>query len=428
MTVLQRLFGTVPQHCRVVTRCGPCTFGQSVFNSVIQAADGNNAVAVTSINAAAGSPDGKSKEGQGTSKKTLIDRNQLHWDEILVNLTEEAMAKDAAVVDDETGMDETSNKNCAYGTKICLDLFNTNDLTRPPPPPPLPKTIQHRTWEAIPMGRAKNCPTLASSRRQEDPRSFDPKSIQKNSNSSKKKKNSKKKTFVSLAVVGLVMDPTGDHLLLTKRPTYMRSFPGAFVLPGGSVDDGETLCQAATREIYEETNIVVPVDGWTLESVWESVYPTSSLLGPISAHHIVCYLSGRALLPDGDEESDDNCVNGRLSVERRRRLPTMRLCDDEVDGAVWLSRDDMEWIIQASSSKSSDTFDFYKPQQQQQDQRIVDLICTKTDRRTGSVTTTSVPISLSDASGIYPTVNDDGSVCGMAQGSLFALERFCSKE
>ena len=442
MTVLQRLFGTgtVPHNCRVVTRYGPCRFGQSVFNSVIQTVDENTAVADTStstpIYAAAaggggGSPDGKYKEANSSSKNRRNDRHQQHWDEILVNLTEETVSNDSFVAyddDDETGTDDTSNKNYDHNTLICLDLFSTNDGTRPPLQP---NTIQHRIWEAVPMGRAKNCPTLSSSRREQDTQSFDPTSIEEDCNGSKnsKKKNNKKKAFVSLAVVGLVMDPTGDHVLLTRRPTHMRSFPGSFVFPGGSVDDGETICQAATREIYEETKLEVPVDGWKLESIWESVYPTSSLLGPISAHHIVCYLSGRALLPGGDEKSGGGDVNGRRPVERQRRLPTIRLCDDEVDGAVWLSRNDMEWIIQASSSKPSDTFVFDKPQQQQhQDERIVDLISTKTDRHTGSVITTSVPIPLSDTSGIYPTINDDGSVCGMAQGSLFALERFCSNK
>ena len=430
---MQHLFATVQHNCRVVTRYGgPCRFGQSVFNSLTQTVDENTAVTDTSTSIyAAGSPDGKCKEGNGSCKKRKIDRNQQHWDEILVNLTEETVANDSFVASDdddgETGTDEASNKNCGHSTLICLDLFNTNDGTRPPLQP---NTFQHRTWEAIPLGRAKNCPTLSSSQRQEDPRFFDPTRIEENWNISinNKKKNKKKKAFVSLAVVGLVMDPTGNNLLLTRRPAHMGSFPGAFVFPGGSVDDGETIFKAATREIYEETNLVVPVDGWKLESIWESVYPTSSSLGPISAHHIVCYLSGQALLPGGDGESGGDDVNGRRLVERQPRLPTLRLCDDEVDGAVWLSRNDMEWIVQASSSKSSDTFDFDNPQQQRQDERIVDLISTKTNRHTGSVISTSVPIPLRDTSGIYPTINDDGGVCGMAQGSLFALERFCSNK
>jgi 8-oxo-dGTP pyrophosphatase MutT (NUDIX family) len=282
------------------------------------------------------------------------------------------------------------------------------------------------------MGRAKNCPTLSSSSSSSTAAASKTNNNNNNNNSSSSSSSNnntdnntdnnqtttkKEKPFVSTAVVGLVT--TGDHLLLTRRPSYMRSFPGAFVFPGGGVHDGETLSQAATREVYEETNVTVPVDNWNLECVWESVYPTSTSIGPISAHHIVCYLSGRALPDDDDDEDHDDTTTKELNQPandgRHVRLPTVKLCDDEVDGAIWLSRDDMEWIIQSSSGKDVDAF--------YQEKRTVDLITTK--RLLSTMTIDHIP--LCDASGIYPRLNDEGSVCGMAQGSLFALEHFCSK-
>ena len=53
-----------------------------------------------------------------------------------------------------------------------------------------------------------------------------------------------------LAAVALVLHQDGERVLLTRRPTSMRIFPGAWVLPGGSVDAAdESLGAAALREV-----------------------------------------------------------------------------------------------------------------------------------------------------------------------------------
>jgi 8-oxo-dGTP pyrophosphatase MutT (NUDIX family) len=49
--------------------------------------------------------------------------------------------------------------------------------------------------------------------------------------------------------------PTGPDLLLTERAHHMRSQPGQVSFPGGKIDPGETVVEAALRETQEETGV-----------------------------------------------------------------------------------------------------------------------------------------------------------------------------
>jgi len=46
-------------------------------------------------------------------------------------------------------------------------------------------------------------------------------------------------------------------VLLTKRSINLRTFPGAWVLPGGHIELGESLEECVIREIYEETGVKI---------------------------------------------------------------------------------------------------------------------------------------------------------------------------
>jgi 8-oxo-dGTP pyrophosphatase MutT (NUDIX family) len=212
--------------------------------------------------------------------------------------------------------------------------------------------------------------------------------------------------FVRLAVVGLVLDATGS-LLLTRRPSYMRSFPSAWVLPGGTVNLHESLFEAVQREVWEETGIHSNVDAWKMESVWESVYPTTfsndddwsvnqetgDVVIPatsIQAHHIVVYLS--TILPPKEEVPSASLLT---------------LCAEEVDAAVWLSSDDCKTVIARDvESAASSKLSLYHH-------------TTGTDNQNKD---DEVP--LQHLVGIYPQILPDGTLGGMAQGSLFAMEEF----
>ena len=247
---------------------------------------------------------------------------------------------------------------------------------------------------SVPMGRARSFPRLGSVPC--------PTTVVDNNTSLRK-------PFVSLAVVGIVLDTTREHVLMTRRPDYMRSFPGAWVFPGGGVDPHESLSQAVSREILEETGLDIDVvanhdEGqhqhltpWNVESVWESVYPTQVQQEGYSmlAHHIVVYMSAQLL-----HEQE------------------LHLCQEEVDAATWLSRENVRKILtysgasatihnsegDSTSSISSATTSHIHMQSSASSQ----------DERT--------KIPLRELSGIYP---NDNKMLGLAQGSLFALEEFC---
>jgi ADP-ribose pyrophosphatase YjhB (NUDIX family) len=161
------------------------------------------------------------------------------------------------------------------------------------------------------------------------------------------------------------------------------------------LDPNESLLEAIQREVWEETGIESEVDSWKMESLWESVYPTTLSeddvdedgLFPataIKAHHVVVYLSTI------------------LSEEK----PSLALCKEEVDAAVWLSRDNCRTLVNrdfASAESSKLSFQ------------------SSTANLKGDV------VPLRHLMGIYPQALSDGKRGGMAQGSLFALEEFlCS--
>ncbi len=59
-----------------------------------------------------------------------------------------------------------------------------------------------------------------------------------------------------LPTVDIIIELSGRGIVLVRR----KNFPYGWALPGGFVDEGETLEQAAVREAKEETSLDVTLD------------------------------------------------------------------------------------------------------------------------------------------------------------------------
>lgn len=97
---------------------------------------------------------------------------------------------------------------------------------------------------------------------------------------------------------GFVIDTEGRILLQKRREQQEWGFPG------GALELGESLVEAAQREIFEETGFHVTIERLSgIYSKYEEVYPTGDVAQPI-VHFFVCHINGGQLTIDPDESLD----------------------------------------------------------------------------------------------------------------------------
>ena len=114
------------------------------------------------------------------------------------------------------------------------------------------------------------------------------------------------------------------EVLITRRKETMRAFPNVWVFPGGHVDHGETLQQAALRELKEETGIEIEERELTFTAMWESIFPPTKEEGPMKKQHLIFFYS----IILSDEESRN-----------------IKLCEIEVSAAGWINKQNIELLL-----------------------------------------------------------------------------------
>jgi acetyl-CoA carboxylase carboxyl transferase subunit beta len=104
---------------------------------------------------------------------------------------------------------------------------------------------------------------------------------------------------VVLAAGAVITDAQGRVLLVLRGHDPQK---GRWSIPGGSVEPGETLAEAAQREVLEETGLHVQVG----EELWSLRLPAGD--GRIfEVHDFAATVNGGALAP-GDDADDARWV------------------------------------------------------------------------------------------------------------------------
>jgi ADP-ribose pyrophosphatase YjhB (NUDIX family) len=145
--------------------------------------------------------------------------------------------------------------------------------------------------------------------------------------------------MVDLGVSVLVVDR--GRVLLTKREDFE-----VWCLPGGSVEAGESLGQAAIREVREETGLEIELTGlvgiysrpsWSTHSVVFAAYPTGGALNPQVGEVVeIDYFEPNALPP---------------ALVPWYRQPIRDLLDNVRGSAVWTF--DVSWPFEPGLSRAA---------------------------------------------------------------------------
>lgn len=110
-----------------------------------------------------------------------------------------------------------------------------------------------------------------------------------------------KRAYPSRPIVGVgIVVWRGDEVLLVRRGN--EPYRGQWSLPGGAQELGETVADAAVREVLEETGVSIEVDG--LVDVIDSVHADAT--GRVQYHYTLVELTATWLA--GEPEAADDTL------------------------------------------------------------------------------------------------------------------------
>ncbi len=132
------------------------------------------------------------------------------------------------------------------------------------------------------------------------------------------------------AVGALVVSPEKRILLVKRRDPPM---PGQWAIPGGRVEWGESLADAAAREVLEETGIAVNIG--EIIYVFESITGDDGT-GQPALHYVIVDFSATPANPAAEPTPADDALAARwVSPDELDSLwvaePTLKLIRRELD-------------------------------------------------------------------------------------------------
>jgi len=120
-------------------------------------------------------------------------------------------------------------------------------------------------------------------------------------------------------VTGVLVKNSEGKFLLVKKPDAVGPYAGMYLPPGGGVDPGERVDDAALRELYEETGVKVT----NLKRAYFDDDITENWAGEVK-HFIgllytADYVSGDLRPTKGNDDTFD--VVGWFSIKEMRSMP-----------------------------------------------------------------------------------------------------------
>jgi len=129
-------------------------------------------------------------------------------------------------------------------------------------------------------------------------------------------------------VVGIIVENEHGQILMGKKENA-RIYPGQWILPGGGVDEGESVNEAAVREVKEETNL--DITNLTRINFDDGIMEKVERDGTKNTYHTI-FLNYRAKVKPGSKlRAKDDMVDLRWFKKEELEGFIVELCPPSID-------------------------------------------------------------------------------------------------